>query len=254
MVELRQITIDDYEKQKQAYGFNDDQMKNILGVEPMKKWADGNSSDKQEEVSEIIETTTEIKEETPAFETPATPSFEMPAEEMSFETPAFEAPETPSFEMPTDEMSFETPAFEAPETPSFEMPAEEISFETPAFETPETPSFEMPVEEMSFETPAFEAPETPTSDTIVLEEENNDELQIAPSQINFENAIENEYLQEEELEISPTSEFKMEEIAQSNENVISLDEMFNNASATLIKLMNEEKNIILEHSDFMVKQ
>ena len=249
MVELRQITIDDYEKQKQAYGFNDDQMKNILGVEPMKKWADGNSVDKQEEVSEVIETTTEIKEETPAFETPETPSFEMPAEEMSFETP-----ETPSFEMPVEEMSFETPAFETPETPSFEMPAEEISFETPAFETPETPSFEMPVEEMSFETPAFEAPETPTSDTIVLEEENNDELQIAPSQINFENAVENEYLQEEELEISPTSEFKMEEIAQSNENVISLDEMFNNASATLIKLMNEEKNIILEHSDFMVKQ
>ena len=53
MAEIRQIPPDEYESMKKSYGFTDNQMKSIIGVEPIAvRWADGyGESRKKEEVS-----------------------------------------------------------------------------------------------------------------------------------------------------------------------------------------------------------
>ena len=253
MAELQQIALADYEKQKQAYGFNDEQMKQILGLEPVKtRWADGpvvmeeEEKDKQEMPSvETQNIDTEIKEEIPN------------KEELSLSDVQDENPQTfeiPSFEMKPEEVNFEVPSFEIPDIPSFEMTPEEISFEVPSFEnTLNAESNENKSEDIEFnihnnkEVEIFSIPQfVMESEDISLKEEDSkeEELQIAPSQFNFENSLK----KEEEFEISPTPQFQMEEHKFSN-----LDEMFNNASKLLINLIKNERNLVLENTDFRVK-
>lgn len=239
MAELQQIALADYEKQKQAYGFNDEQMKQILGLEPIKtRWADGpvvmeeEEKDKQETPSvETQNIDTEIKEEIPN------------KEELSLSDVQDENPQTfeiPSFEMKPEEVNFEVPSFEIPDIPSFENTLNAESNENKS----EDIEFNIPndKEVESFSIPQF----VMESEDISLKEEDSkeEELQIAPSQFNFENSLK----KEEEFEISPTPQFQMEEHKFSN-----LDEMFNNASKLLINLIKNERNLVLENTDFRVK-
>ena len=183
MANLRQIPADEYEAQKKSYGFSDEQMRSIVGVEPLAtRWADGyGESRKKEEISakdkhrQLVEEMLK-KEQSMVASQPATepepkpepkptpqPVFETTPEPAVAPEPAA-APEpepSPAFEMP----SFDAPAFEAP---AFEMPTTE---ETPAKEpepapqaTPEPAPEPVPTPEESVPTPAPESTQSAEED------------------------------------------------------------------------------------------
>ena len=53
MAEVRQVPLDEYESMKKSYGFSDEQMKSIVGIEPFaKRWADG-YGESRKEVDEV---------------------------------------------------------------------------------------------------------------------------------------------------------------------------------------------------------
>ena len=50
MPEIREVPLKEYEEMKKSYGFNDEQMKLIMKVAPMKRrWADGNIDEETEQ-------------------------------------------------------------------------------------------------------------------------------------------------------------------------------------------------------------
>ena len=167
MAEVRQVPADEYESMKKSYGLSDEQMRSVIGVEPiLTKWAEGygiarskeNEEDKiKERHNQIVaEIKNKLAKESVAAQTPEnlSPSIEEKVEQpaQSFDMPTNDpvATEetTPSFEMP----DIETPSFSMPENtdiPSFSMPQEEDKKET---EDDSVPSFSIP----EFSNPAFE--------------------------------------------------------------------------------------------------
>ena len=179
MPEIREVPLKEYEEMKKSYGFNDEQMKLIMKVAPMKRrWADGNVDEETEQKLAKPQTRQEqianqIREELKK-RTGATSNTEE-TQEATMETVS--TPDVPSFNVPEDSsMNFEVPSpapsFMAPEesmpveeVPSFEVP----TFEAPTFDTPnqeeEAVEFNAPVvEEETRETPVKEEVEIATDE------------------------------------------------------------------------------------------
>ena len=179
MPEIREVPLKEYEEMKKSYGFNDEQMKLIMKVAPMKRrWADGNVDEETKQKPAKPQTRQEqianqIREELKK-RTGATSNTEE-TQEATMETVS--TPDVPSFNVPEDSsINFEVPSpapsFMAPEE---SMPVEEVpSFETPTFEAPtfDTPNqdeepveFNVPiVEEETRETPVKEDVEIATAE------------------------------------------------------------------------------------------
>lgn len=231
MAEVRQIPADEYESMKKSYGLSDEQMRSVIGVEPiLTKWAEGygiarpkeNEEDKiKERHNQIVaEIKNKLKnneaKESVAAQTPEnlSPSIEEKVEQpaQSFDMPTNDpvATEetTPSFEMP----DIETPSFSMPENtdiPSFSMPQEEDKKEkekeketeddsVPSFSIPEfsNPAFEPIAEE---ETPEFSAQQPNENDDVPTFEMNFD----TPS---FEETSTVEFAQETSPSVETSSE------------------------------------------------
>lgn len=169
MPEIREVPLKEYEEMKKSYGFNDEQMKLIMKVAPMKRrWADGNVDEETKQKPAKPQTRQEqianqIREELKK-RTGATSNTEE-TQEATMETVS--TPDVPSFNMPEDSsINFEvpSPSFMAPEE---SMPVEEVpSFETPTFEAPtfDTPNQEeKPVE---FNVPIVE--ESPVKEQVEI--------------------------------------------------------------------------------------
>ncbi len=152
MPEIREVPLKEYEEMKKSYGFNDEQMKLIMKVAPMKRrWADGNVDEERKQKPAKPQTRQEqianqIREELKK-RTGATSNTE-DTQEATMETVS--TPDVPSFNVPEDSsINFEVPSpapsFMAPEE---SMVVEEVpSFETPTFDIPnnEEDSFEFNV-------------------------------------------------------------------------------------------------------------
>lgn len=171
MPEIREVPLKEYEEMKKSYGFNDEQMKLIMKVAPMKRrWADGNVDEETKQKPAKPKTRQEqianqIREELKK-RTGATSNTE-DTQEATMETVS--TPDVPSFNMPEDSsINFEVlspaPSFMAPEE---SMVVEEVpSFETPTFEVPtfNTPNQdEGPIE---FNAPIME--ETPVKEEVEI--------------------------------------------------------------------------------------
>ncbi len=193
MAEVRQIPLDEYESMKKSYGFSDDQMKSIIGVEPFaKRWADGYGESRNKEVDEVklkhqklveeinkklknqnSSSENSVKTESPvnkvveeiktqesktSAETYTPKEEPVKVEEQTVETVVAD---TPSFEIPTEEtvtaeepsLSFYIPTFEP-----VQEQEEAQSFDVPSFEPVEmeAPSFEPATQDV----PSFEMPVT----------------------------------------------------------------------------------------------
>lgn len=192
MPEIREVPLKEYEEMKKSYGFNDEQMKLIMKVAPMKRrWADGNVDEetkqkpakpqtRQEQIANQIRE--ELKKQTGAtsntedtqkatmetVSTPDVPSFNMPEDssikfEVPSPAPSFMAPEE---SMPVEEVpSFETPTFEAPTFDTPNQDEEPVEFNVPIVEeSPVKEEVEIATAEPkdippeTFEIPEFSAP------------------------------------------------------------------------------------------------
>lgn len=200
MPEIREVPLKEYEEMKKSYGFNDEQMKLIMKVAPMKRrWADGNIDEetkqkpakpktRQEQIANQIRE--ELKKRTGAtsntedtqeatmetVSTPDVPSFNVPEDSsMNFEEPS----PAPSFMAPEESMvveevpSFETPTFEAPTFDTPNQDEEPVEFNVPIVEeSPVKEKVEIATAEpkdtppATFEIPEFSAPsfEMPVED------------------------------------------------------------------------------------------
>lgn len=175
MPEIREVPLKEYEEMKKSYGFNDEQMKLIMKVAPMKRrWADGNIDEETEQRPAKPKTRQEqianqIREELKK-RTGATSNTEE-TQEATVETVS--TPDVSSFNVPEDSsINFEgpspAPSFMAPEE---SMPVEEVpSFEEPTFEVP---AFDIPNQEegpVEFNAPIMEevAKETPAKEEVEI--------------------------------------------------------------------------------------
>ena len=161
MPEIREVPLKEYEEMKKLYGFNDEQMKLIMKVAPMKRrWADGNIDEETEQKPAKPQTRQEqianqIREELKK-RTGVTSNTEE-TQEATMETVS--TPDVPSFNMPEDSsINFEVPSpapsFMAPEE---SMPVEEVpSFETPTFEAPTFDTPNQDEEPVEFNVPIVE--------------------------------------------------------------------------------------------------
>ena len=236
MAEARQIPVDEYESMKKSYGFNDEQMKSIIGIEPIKtRWADGyGESRKKDEDSEKLrrqQLVEEIKSKLKNTQSSPQPVeketvIEESKEEIkvSNETapqPSYAPTNTPepapSFEMPTvnkettdtQPTNNDVPMFDVPEfsVPEFSLPDEtqqndssEIGM-TPKFEVEEDKPSEIDM------TPKFEMKEEKTSEIDMtpkfeMKEEKTSEIDITPK---FE------MKEDKPSEIDMTPKFEMKE-------------------------------------------
>lgn len=171
MPEIREVPLKEYEEMKKSYGFNDEQMKLIMKVAPMKRrWADGNIDEeteqkpakpqtRQEQIANQIRE--ELKRRTGA--TSNTPEAQVATEETA------STPDVPSFNVPEDSsMNFEEPS----PAPSFMAPEESMVVEeVPSFETPtfEAPTFDTPnqdEEPVEFNVPIVE--ESPVKEKVEI--------------------------------------------------------------------------------------
>lgn len=161
MPEIREVPLKEYEEMKKSYGFNDEQMRLIMKVAPMKRrWADGNIDEETKQKPAKPQTRQEqianqIREELKK-RTGATSNTEE-TQEATMETVS--TPDVPSFNVPEDSsINFEVPSpapsFMAPEE---SMPVEEVpSFETPTFEAPTFDTPNQDEEPVEFNVPIVE--------------------------------------------------------------------------------------------------
>ncbi len=175
MPEIREVPLKEYEEMKKSYGFNDEQMKLIMKVAPMKRrWADGNIDEETEQKPAKPQTRQEqianqIREELKK-RTGATSNTEE-TQEATMETVS--TPDVPSFNVPEDSsINFEVPSpapsFMAPEE---SMPVEEVpSFETPTFEAPTFDTPNQDEEPVEFNAPIVEetVEETPVKEDVEI--------------------------------------------------------------------------------------
>lgn len=171
MPEIREVPLKEYEEMKKSYGFNDEQMKLIMKVAPMKRrWADGNIDEETEQKPAKPQTRQEqianqIREELKK-RTGATSNTEE-TQEATMETVS--TPDVPSFNVPEDSsINFEVPS----PAPSFmaseeSMPVEEVpSFETPTFEVPTFDTPNQDEEPVEFNVPIVE--EVPVKEEVEI--------------------------------------------------------------------------------------
>ena len=171
MPEIREVPLKEYEEMKKSYGFNDEQMRLIMKVAPMKRrWADGNIDEETEQKPAKPQTRQEqianqIREELKK-RTGATSNTEE-TQEATMETVS--TPDVPSFNVPEDSsINFEVPSpapsFMAPEE---SMPVEEVpSFETPTFEAPTFDTPNQDEEPVEFNAPIVE--ESPVKEQVEI--------------------------------------------------------------------------------------
>lgn len=236
MPEIREVPLKEYEEMKKSYGFNDEQMKLIMKVAPMKRrWADGNVDEETEQKPAKPQTRQEqianqIREELKK-RTGATSNTEEP-KVATVETVS--TPDVPSFNMPEDSsMNFEepspAPSFMAPEesmpvedVPSFEVP----TFEAPTFDTPnqdeEPVEFNAPIVE---ESPVEEEVEIATAEpkdippeTFEIPEFSAPSFEMPAEDVNKEEDTES--FDESEVDFTaPVPVFTNEEIAKAEEKI-----------------------------------
>jgi len=102
-------------------------------------------------VNDLAANKTNFEENTPTYETPVQPTFDVPS------APAYETPVQPTFGVPSAP-TYETPVqptFDVPSAPTYETPVQ------PTFDVPSAPTYETPVQ------PTFDVPSAPTFETPV---------------------------------------------------------------------------------------
>lgn len=148
MAEVRQIPVDEYEAQKKSYGFTDEQMRSIIGVEPLKtRWADGfGESRKKEEPSAkerhqqlVEEIKNRLKNEQTSGNTASAQSsnIQSPSVSEKVEVKTEEVAPVP----PRAEVKVEEPMPTPPKAEEVAPAPEPIVDDVPAFDVP---TFEMP--------------------------------------------------------------------------------------------------------------
>ena len=178
MADVRQVPLDEYESMKKSYGFTDDQMKSIVGIEPFaKRWADG-YGESRKEVDEVKlkhqklveEINKKLKNQTSSSENSKKESaINKVVEEIKVKEskPLFDAnlatSESEKVEVKEETEVFDVPQFEPiveeVTAPTFE-PVEEVN-DIPVFEPIENeeniPTFEFKEnsESKSFDVPSF---------------------------------------------------------------------------------------------------